>query len=271
MSRGYFRPLGRLAVRLLRAPAAEHRRWWRPGGGGPRGARPHRAAAARRDRRPGAGPRRLVRLRRRHQHRRDHRGRGGDRAAGEPDPAALPREHALDLHPGRDLRPGPGAVRRGRHRDRAAPRVRRGPHPRLSGPALPAAARAPQHQHRLAVAGEQQPGRPLQPGAGLQPRPAAVAAGPGQLGGADVLRARGGRRRRADVRVQRRRGHHAQQPGPTAGPDGDAAGVPPGLADRPRRAAAGQRRHRHQRAARRPTCGPATSTCSATPGRCPRR
>ncbi len=81
-------------------------------------------------------------------------------------------------------------------------------HPRLDGPALPAAARAAQHQHRLAVAGEQQPGRPLQPGAGLQPRPPAVAAGPGQLRGADVLRPRGGRRRR------RRRSCSATAPSP---------------------------------------------------------
>ena len=102
-----------------------------------------------------------------------------------------------DLHPGRAPRPGPRAVRRVRHRGGAAPRVRRGPHARLGRPALPAAARAAQHQHRLAVAGEQQPRRPLQPGSRLQPRAPALAAGAGQLGRADVLRARGDRPRRA--------------------------------------------------------------------------
>ena len=73
-----------------------------------------------------------------------------------------------------------------------------------------------------------------------------------------------------DVRVQRRRGDHAEQPGPPAGPDGHPAGVPARLADRPRRlllVSVGTGTTEQVD----PACAPGTSTCCTTPRPCPRR
>ena len=110
------------------------------------------------------------------------------------------------------------------------------------------------------------PAGPLQPGAGLQPRPAAVAAGPREHRGADVLRARGGRPSAATTFVF--------SDGAVTTLNNPAlqlvlmATLPayqPRLADRPRRAPAGQRRDRHHRAGSGRPARSRTSTCSATP------